>query len=76
MRRRPALWFRVFIWGMVVIDVVNGATGSARPAHDPLAWRLAWDAFGLIGEYAKTITTVPPRKRRQRASAAKKQAFS
>ena len=75
MRRRPALWFRVFIWGMVVIDVVNRATGSARPAHDPLAWRLAWDAFGLIGEYAKTITTVPPRKRRQRAPAAK-EAFS
>ena len=75
MRRRPALWFRLFIWGMVLIDVVGRAVGPARPTNDPLIWRIAWDVFGLIGEYAKTITTIPPRKRREHGRAGK-EAFS
>lgn len=69
MRRRPSLWFRVFIWALALLDTADLAIGNVRPG-DPFAWRIAWDAFGLIGEYAKTITIIPPRKRRERTPAA------
>ena len=70
MRRRPSLWFRLFIWAMVLLDAADHATGHVR-SNDPMAWRLAWDALGLIGEYAKTIYTIPPRKRRERTMRAR-----
>jgi hypothetical protein len=74
MRRHRSLWFRVFIWALVLLDLVDRTVGNVRPG-DPFVWRLAWDAFGLIGEYAKTIVTIPPRRRRERATKAQ-EAFS
>ena len=70
MRRRPALWFRVFIWALAMLDIVGRADGAGQ-SGGAFAWSLVWDAFALIGEYAKTIAIIPPRKRRERAPAGK-----
>jgi hypothetical protein len=66
MRRRPSLYFRVFIWALVLIDIADRAAGD--PTHRKwFVWALLWDVLGLTGEYAKTIKTIPPLQDRRRA---------
>jgi hypothetical protein len=61
--RQPSFPFRCFIWFLALMDVADMAFG--RPRHGEVAvwWGLVWEVFALIGEYAKTIRTIPPRRR-------------
>jgi hypothetical protein len=75
MPRRPSFHFRVFIWIITILNVLDLIWRYSADDIGGSGWTSAWDAFALIGEYAKTIATIPPRKRRERARAAK-EAFS
>lgn len=64
--RRPSLAFRIVIWAFVVIDILHiyQQYQNGREVHP--GWGCVWDVLALIGEYAKTISTIPPRKRREK----------
>ena len=70
---RPLFGFRLIIWGIALAQVIAQAV-HPRVAPDTI-WAMSWTVLALTAEYAKTITTVPPRKRRERRTAAK-EAFS
>jgi hypothetical protein len=75
MPRRPSFHFRVFIWTITILNVLDFIVRKTTAGSVGSGWSGAWDAFALTGEYAKTIVTIPPRKRRERAPAVE-EAFS
>ncbi len=56
------LLFAIFDVGMLIVV-------SARHGFPGFRWGHAWDLFALTAEYAKTIRTIPPRKRQQNRAA-------
>jgi hypothetical protein len=70
MPRRPSLHFRVFIWVIAILNVLDLIWRYSAVGSGGSGWAAAWDAFALIGEYAKTIVTIPPRQRRKRTQPA------
>jgi hypothetical protein len=75
MPRRPSLTFRVFIWVITIINALDLICRYSAGGSGGSGWGGAWDAFALVGEYAKTIVTIPPRKRREPSTKAR-EAFS
>jgi hypothetical protein len=71
MPRRPSFTVRMFIWAVAAIGAVDLLAHYRMTGEVKADWGLAWDAFALTAEYAKTIATIPPRKRRERAPAGK-----
>ena len=71
MPRRPSFTVRMFIWAVAAIGAVDLLAHYRTTGVIKADWGLAWDAFAPTAEYAKTIATIPPRKPREGASAAK-----
>jgi hypothetical protein len=69
--REGALWFRVLIWALIVLSVPDIIAGASPNERVNVAILFA----ELVAEYAITIRTIPPRKRRERAAKAQ-EAFS
>ena len=62
-RPRPSsAGLRMLVLVFVLIDLIQFAIHSEHNGFHGFNWGHAWDIFALIGEYAKTIRTIPPRK--------------
>ncbi|WP_298690321.1 hypothetical protein [uncultured Sphingomonas sp.] len=70
-RRNDGL--RLIILVFALIDVVKLVYVSAHQAFPGFSWTEAWDVFALVAEYAKTIDTIPPRRRRDVRTTAARQ---
>lgn len=64
----PSFGFRLILWGIALVQALVEAV-HPRLGPDTI-WAMLWTAFALVAEYAKTIDTIPPRKRRQKRAAA------
>jgi len=60
--RRSSAGLRILILVFTLYDVVQLAVRSGHTGFAGFNWGDAWDLFALIGEYAKTIRTIPPRQ--------------
>ena len=69
----PSFGFRVALWAIGLVQLFAVVRGD-HLGRD-FAWEVTWTVLALTAEYAKTITTIPPRKRRERRITAK-EAFS
>lgn len=56
---------RLIILLFAAIDIGTLLFVTARSGFPGLGWSHAWDLFALTAEYAKTIRTIPPRKRKE-----------
>ena len=64
--RRSSAGLRLIVLAFVAFDLVQIAIHTSHSGFKGFNWGHAWDVFALIGEYAKTIRTIPPRKLPQR----------
>ncbi len=55
---------RIIILIFAAFDIGTLVFVSARSGFPGFHWGHAWDLFALTAEYAKTIRTIPPRKRK------------
>ena len=60
--RRSSTGLRLVILAFTAFDLVQLAVQTRHSGFTGFNWGHAWDLFALIGEYAKMIRTVPPRK--------------
>jgi hypothetical protein len=60
---------RLIILLFAAFDVGTLIFLSARYGFPGFQWSHAWDLFALTAEYAKTIRTIPPRKRKEAGEA-------
>ena len=56
---------RIIILLFAMFDLGALIVVSALHGFPALRWGHAWDLFALVAEYAKTIRTIPPRKRKE-----------
>ncbi|WP_454887424.1 hypothetical protein [Sphingomonas oryzagri] len=75
MPRRPSFGWRSFVWIITAVNLLDLALRHGVARDVEWQWAVAWDVLALTAEYAKTITTIPPRKRREGRVAARR-AFS
>ena len=60
--RRSSAGLRLIVLAFTMLDLIQLAIHTSRNGFTGFTWSHAWDLFALIGEYAKTIRTIPPRK--------------
>lgn len=58
---RPSFPMRLLIWGIGIILLTAWLRGLR--GNGAFFWEMTWELLALTGEYAKTIGTIPPRKR-------------
>jgi hypothetical protein len=59
-RRSDGLRFVILLFAG--LDIGRLIIVSSRYGFPGFNWSHAWDLFALVAEYAKTITTIPPRR--------------
>lgn len=62
---RPEGWVRILFFGFLAYDVIGAASGRGGATAQGLG-----DLLVLAAEYAATITTIPPQKKREDRRAA------
>lgn len=65
----PSFVFRLMLWAIGLVQLLAVVRGDHLGPD--FAWEAIWTVLALTAEYAKTIITIPPRKRRERRTAAK-----
>ncbi len=70
--RRSSAGLRLIVLAFVAVDLVEFLIRTRHSGFTGFNWGHAWDIFALVGEYAKTIRTIPPRQLSKREASTKK----